>query len=309
MRRRQRVWTTAIGLVVLALAACGGPGPGEQEPAAGTRTVSHAMGTTEVPASPSRVVVLETGELDAVLALGITPVGATSAFADGTLPTYLAERTQDVEIVGTIAEPNLEAIAALQPDLILSNKLSHEDIYTDLSGIAATVFAESVGVAWKDTVRTVGEALGRPTDAERILADYLAKAQQTGQAFGDPAETSVSMVRFTSDQIRLYGEGSFIGTILSDAGFSRPPSQQIDETLMEVSREQLGLADADLLFYSSFGPEGAEAAASVFAGPLWRQLPVVAAGRAHQVSDDIWYLGIGPVAANLVLDELRQYAR
>lgn len=75
------------------------------------------------------MVVLDTGELDAVVALGITPVGAVSAFPDAGLQGYLADRTADTQVVGTIAEPNLEAIATLDPDLILSNEVRHPDIY------------------------------------------------------------------------------------------------------------------------------------------------------------------------------------
>jgi ABC-type Fe3+-hydroxamate transport system substrate-binding protein len=128
--------------IALILTACGGTAePGKTTPsddAAFPRTVEHAMGQTEIPQQPERVVVLDTGELDTALSLGVTPVGAvTTAVSDGFL-SYLAEDAADVEVVGTIAEPNLEAIAALRPDLILSNRTRHEDLYDELSQIAPT---------------------------------------------------------------------------------------------------------------------------------------------------------------------------
>ena len=301
------VATAVVAVVAMAASACGGTTTQAEAPAA-TRTVVHAMGTTEVGAAPTRVVVLDTGELDSVLALGVTPVGAVEATATAGLQAYLGERTRDVQVVGTIAEPNLEAIAALRPDLILSNKVRHEDIYDSLSGIAPTVFAERVGVAWKENLRIAGEALGRSADAERILADHQTAAQEIGRRFGDPAATAVSMVRFIPGSIRLYGTGSFIGTILADAGFARPAVQQVDTTFVEVAPEQVGQAEGDLVFYAAFGDQGAADLAAVTAGPLWQSLPAVTGGRAHQVSDDLWYLGIGPIAAGLVLDELATYA-
>jgi iron complex transport system substrate-binding protein len=307
--RRAAVGLVAVGLA-LGLAACGGaaaPAP-EDAAAAETRTVAHAMGTTEISGTPERVVVLDTGELDSVLALGSTPVGAVGAAIDSGLPSYLGDRTEGVQIVGTIAEPNLEAIAALQPDLILSNKVRHADIYATLSEIAPTVFAADVGDSWKENFRLAGEALGMPEEADRILSDYLRTAEETGARFGDPAATTVSMVRFLGGSIRLYGEGSFIGTILADAGFARPPVQQVDETFVEVSREQIGQADADVIFYAGYQSAGAEGLTAVTAGPLWQGIPAVAEGRAHEVSDDLWYLGIGPLAAGMVLDELGGYA-
>lgn len=299
------------GLVVVlllgvALAGCAAPpSPAADGP---VRTVVHAMGSAEVTGSPQRVVVLDTGELDAVLALGITPVGAVTAGPDTGFPSYLGDRVAGVEQVGTIADPNLEAIAALQPDLILSSKVRHEDIYGALSAIAPTVFAESVGVVWKDNLRLAGEALGRPADADRLLDELRTRAQEVGARFGDPAATTVSMVRFMPRSPRLYAAGSFIGTLLADAGLARPPGQQVAETFVEVSPEQIGVADADLVLYGAYLSAGADAQAAVLAGPLWSTLPAVVAGRAHAVADDLWYLGIGPIAAGAVLDELAGYA-
>lgn len=312
MPRQRRLLPALIGLVVLLASACGSESdsaPGAESGAAdATRTVEHAMGTTEVTDTPQRVVVLDTGELDSALALGVTPVGAVRADATSGLQSYLAERTQGVTVVGTVAEPNLEAIAALQPDLILSNKVRHEALYGQLSQIAPTVFAEKVGVSWKENFQLAAEALGKQAEAQRVLHAYGQKAKQVGQAFGDPSQLQVSMVRFMSGSIRLYGRGSFIGTVLQDAGFARPASQQIDKTFVEVSPEQINQAEGDILFYATYGDPAQTDQAAVTAGPLWQRLNVASAGQVHEVSDDLWYLGIGPLAADLILTDLQKYA-
>jgi iron complex transport system substrate-binding protein len=305
-----------IALLVLLgvplLGACGAAGTDRDgagsTPDDTTRVIHHATGDTTITGRPQRVVVLDTGELDSVLALGVTPVAAVRADATSGLPSYLAGRASDVAVAGTIGEPDLEAIAALQPDLILSNKVRHEDLYDRLSGIAPTVFAEKVGVAWQENFRLAAEALGQQAKAQRILAEYADKAKRTGQAFGDPAALQVSMVRFLPGSIRLYGQGSFIGTILADAGFARPPAQRVDKTFVEVSPEQLGQANGDLLFYAAYGSTGKAEQDQLTAGPLWQRLSAVSGGRAHEVSDDLWYVGIGPIAADLVLDDLQWYA-
>jgi iron complex transport system substrate-binding protein len=66
MSRRRPLRTVLAGLLVLAVSACGErpTETGEAAPAGETRTVTHAMGTTEVTGTPGRVVVLDTGELD-----------------------------------------------------------------------------------------------------------------------------------------------------------------------------------------------------------------------------------------------------
>ncbi|MGH3885714.1 MAG: ABC transporter substrate-binding protein [Pseudonocardiaceae bacterium] len=312
MRRPRRLIVVLFALVALIATGCGGSGVNRGDPPTGAgsaaRIVQHAMGSTEITGEPERVVVLDTGELDSVLALGVTPVGAVRTDATSGLQSYLADRVQDVTMVGSNNEPNLEAIAALRPDLILSSKLRHEALYDKFSGIAPTVFAERYGVTWKENLLLAGDALGKREEAERILADYEQKAKQVGQQFGDPGALAVSMVRFYPANIRLYGEGSFIGTILRDAGFARPQSQQVDKTFVEVSAEQVAQADGDVLFYSAYGSTGKDAQGKVTANPLWQRLGAVSGGRAHEVSDDLWYLGIGPIAADLVLDDMKGFA-
>ncbi len=312
MRQPRQLTVVLFALVALVVSGCGGSGAGPGAAGAtpsgadtAPRIVQHAMGSTEITGKPKRVVVLDTGELDSVLALGVTPVGAVRADATSGLQSYLADRARNVQLVGTINDPNLEAIAALRPDLILSNKVRHEALYDKFSGIAPTVFAEKVGVVWKENFLLAGDALGKREEAERILAQYQQKAKQVGQQFGDPGALAVSMLRFTPTNIRLYGQGSFIGTILRDAGFARPQSQQVDKTFVEISQEQFSQADGDVLFYSTLG----EAQQDKFtASPLWQRLGAVSGGRAHEVPDDLWYLGIGPIAADLVLDDMKGYA-
>jgi iron complex transport system substrate-binding protein len=300
-------------LAVLVLAGCGGTEPeAGAAPAEGTRTVEHAMGEASIPGTPERVVVLDTGELDATLALGVTPVGAVRTAVSDELPGFVSAAgadPADIAHVGTIAEPDLEAIAALEPDLVLSNAVRHADIHDQLAGIAPTVFAEAVGESWQENLLLVGEALGRAQQAQTLLDEYTARAEEVGALYGDPAATEVSVARFLDGTlVRLYGEGSFIGSVLADVGFARPEVQRTAETFVEVSPEQVTQADGDLLFHGAYGQEGATAAAQVTAGPLWQSIPAVAQGRAVAVDDDRWFLGLGPLGAGLVLDDLERHA-
>ena len=315
MRKTWATLTVASGLV---LAGCGSTDEGTTAAAPSTaadevRTVEHAAGRTEISGTPERVVVLDTGELDAVLALGVTPVGAVRTGVSDELPAYIEDAGVDpaeIENVGTIAEPALEEIAALDPDLILSNSVRHAEIYEQLSAIAPTVFAEAIGETWEDNLRLAGEALGRSDDAEQLLADYEERAAEVGALYGDPAATEVSMVRFLDGSaVRLYGEGSFIGDVLRDVGFARPEIQRTAETFVEVSPEQIDQADGDLVFHASYGDEGRTAAGQITTGGLWQGLSAVQQGRAFEVSDDRWFLAIGPLGAGLVLDDLERFAQ
>jgi iron complex transport system substrate-binding protein len=307
--RRLRLAALVVA-AALPLTACGGTEEENADQSAGTadgafpRTVEHAMGSTEIPEQPERVVVLDTGELDTALALGVTPVGAvTTDVATGFL-SYLQDAAADVEQVGTIGEPNLEAIAALEPDLILSNKVRHEDLYEQLSQIAPTVFADFVGVTWKENLVLAAEALGLEEKAETALDEYEQDAAALGEELGDIG--TVSAMRFVQGAIRVYRPESFIGTVLADIGLEQAELPEGDvATFAELSPEQLTLADADVVLYSSYGDPGDSGEQAVVAGPLWPRLTAVQQGRAYAVEDDIFYTGIGLTAAGLQLEELR----
>lgn len=293
-------------LIALALLALAGAAFAQADAATcDGRLIEHAMGTSCVPLEPQRVVVLDTGELDSALALGVKPVGAVSAFADGGFPEYLGERTEGIELVGTIAEPNLEAILALHPDLILSSRLRHEAIYDQLSQIAPTVFTETVGVVWKENLLANGESLGKRDAAEALLAGYDARLAELRAALGELP--TVSIVRFLPGQVRIYLSESFIGTIIEDAGLPRPVSQQAEEFALYVDREGIVLMDADVMFVTTYGPAEATGFEQFRNDPLWQALGVVREGEVHFVPDAYWMLGIGPIAADLVVDDLFTY--
>ncbi|RZU30561.1 ABC transporter substrate-binding protein [Blastococcus saxobsidens] len=274
--------------------------------AAFPRTVEHAMGSTEIPAEPERVVVLDTGELDSALALGVTPVGAVTTDVSEQFLSYLAEDAEGIDVVGTIAEPDLEAIAALQPDLILSNSVRHEDIYDQLAQIAPTVFAADLGDTWKENFLLDAEALGKEEEAEELLGDYEQQAAELGEAIGDAGATTISPLRFVGGPIRAYQPQSFIGTVLADIGLDlvELPGGE-GATFAELGEEQLTQANGDVVLYSSYGSADESGEAAVVAGPLWSRLPAVQNGRAYAVDDDVFYTGIGLRAATLQLEQLR----
>jgi iron complex transport system substrate-binding protein len=199
----------------------------DAQPGVFPRTVKHALGETKLEKKPERVVVLDSGELDDVLALGITPVGMATNSGQTGVPSYLADKAHGIKTVGNVSELNIEAIAALKPDLILGSKLRANDLYAELSAIAPTVFSIRPGFPWKEDFLLVSEALGEETKATAVLNDYQKRATEVkGRISGSP---TISLVRFRPGEIRLYGNLSFIGVILKDIGLPRPKVQDVQD--------------------------------------------------------------------------------
>ncbi|MGW7468354.1 ABC transporter substrate-binding protein [Streptomyces xantholiticus] len=270
------------------------------------RTVTHALGKTEIKAAPKRVVVLDVGELDNVASLGVRPVGYAPTEGDDGIPEYLKKTAGSPKSVGTINSLNLEAIAALKPDLILGSQLRANDKYKELSRIAPTVFSLRPGFTWKENYLLNAAALDRTAEAEAKLAAYEKKAKQLGADLGEKKPT-VTMLRYMPGKIRLYAQASFIGTILRDAGVPRPENQQIDDLAAEISPEKMDEADADWIFTGVYGDPSKTQRDTAESNPLWKDLGAVKAGQAKDVPDETWYLGLGVTAADEVLDDLRGF--
>jgi iron complex transport system substrate-binding protein len=272
------------------------------------REVTHFGGTTTIPAEPQRVVVISTGQLDGVLSLGVTPVGSTTAAGADLVPDYLTSAFPDADLttvapVGRRTEPDLEAIAALEPDLVLVNTVGAESVGAALAGIAPTVVTEGTGVNWQQDLLLVAAALGRTDRADQLLRGLLDDAAEVGAGF---AEQTVSVVRVGTDRTRIWGTGSFVGSLLAAGDVARPAAQQFTDTSQDLSDEQLQLAAGDRLFYGV--QAGAEGAAAL-SNPLWTALPPIADGTAVQVDDEAWFLNAGPAAARVVLDQLAAAAQ
>ncbi|WP_338696006.1 iron-siderophore ABC transporter substrate-binding protein [Streptomyces sp. Q6] len=272
------------------------------------RTVTHALGKTELKKKPQRVVVLDVGELDNVVSLGIKPVGYAPTEGDEGIPSYLKKDAGSPKNVGTINALNMEAIANLHPDLILGSELRAAKLYPQLSKIAPTVFSIRPGFTWKENYLLNASALDEKPKAEANLATYEKNVKQLGadvkKANGGTAPT-VTMLRYMPDRIRLYAKASFIGTILDDAGIPRPKNQRIDDLATEISPEKIDSADADWIFTGVYGDAKKTQRASAEDNPLWNKLGAVKNGRAKDVPDETWYLGLGVTAAGEVLKDLR----
>jgi len=271
------------------------------------RLVEHAAGTSCVPETPTRVIALETGEVDSAVALGIAPVGAGSWLAaNDPWPDYLEAALENTTYLGLSDAPNLEAIVALEPDLILGSVLRHGDLYEQLSQIAPTVLTETVGVVWKENLLLHGEALGKEDEAQALLDAYEARTAASREALGEtPPE--VSVVRFLPGEIRLYQKASFIGTVLEDLGLPRPPSQDVDDFAANITEEGVPEIGGDVIFTSVYGPQEETDYRTVTEGPLWRSLEAVRSGKVYRVPEGHWMLGIGILAANRVIDDLEGY--
>jgi iron complex transport system substrate-binding protein len=302
--RENRIALPTLALcAVLALAGCSASAddPESDGGSGETHAVEHARGTTDVSVDPQRVVTLEPVELDTAVALGRVPVGSTVLDEASGVPAYLAEAGPDaaaveaIESVGTVAEPDLERIAALRPDLILGTESRHGALYDKLSAIAPTVFMATQEDAWQDNVGLVAEALGDAEGADRLLGEYDARCAEVAAEHETVGRTA-QLVRPRDGLLTLYGPASFAGSTLECAGFATPERDWEDSISVDLSPELAAEAGADLVVVTAVDPDDPAAVPSALSGTAFPEV--------RAVDQSFWITGVGPLGGQVVLDDL-----
>ncbi|MBU5348095.1 ABC transporter substrate-binding protein [Paenibacillus lautus] len=274
--------------------------------------VTHAMGTETIKGTPQKVVVLTNEGTEALLALGVKPVGAVRSWTGDPWYPHIKDQMEGVTVVGEESQPNIELIAGLQPDLIIGNKMRQEKVYEQLKAIAPTVFAEDLRGEWQNNFELYAKALNKVSEGEELLAAYDKRIQDFKEKAGSKLDETVSVVRFMAGKTRVYHTNTFSGVIFDKIGIARNDMTKNakDDFVDEITKERLPEVEADRLFYFTYetGDGGANQTEQEWINdPLWKNLNVVKNGQAHKVDDAIWNTAGGILAANLMIDQLQEF--
>lgn len=194
-------------------AAAADPGP-PTRPAHNAAGVSPEM--VQVPAEAQRIVVLSGDQLDALCALGLQSriVAAALPNSSSSQPSYLGTTVHDLPGVGTRSAPDLRAIAAAHPDLILGSQGLTPQLYPQLAAIAPTVFTAAPGADWENNLRGVGAATARIAAVDALITGFAEHATQVGTKH-DATHFQASIVQLTANTMRVYGANNFPASVLS----------------------------------------------------------------------------------------------
>jgi iron complex transport system substrate-binding protein len=276
----------AIAVAALALTACSGGSAPSDEGSSNTGASSEAFPVT---------VSTEWGDAETALALGVQPVGASdwlSFGGEGVGPWAEGLYDDAPEIIETL-EPSYEAIAALEPDLILDTKSSgDQERYDKLSSIATTVGVPEGKTSYLTTMDEqmdlVSSALGLKEKGDELLAEVDATYEEAAAAHPGWEGLTVSAATKTSEGWGAYVEGSERVSFLERLGFVQSPEiaalpANSSGFSVDISSEQLDLLDADLIVaFPIFIPTE-----EITGDPLFAAIPAVAAGHSVVIDGDI----------------------
>jgi iron complex transport system substrate-binding protein len=327
---------TLLALIVLALllAACGGgqqqtngeeasPTATAEEDATATEAASEAAAETE-PAGvsftdgegvtvefdqPITDIVCLTGAcVDILVELGLEPAGVLGPRLVTAEDYYGAAGEQIPAIPGSFTEPDLEAIAALDPDLVIGLAGFQSQGRERLETVAPFV---AMSAASPQTVYDNLRGIGALTGTEDAAEEAVAATEEKIAAYAERSPRDVTVLHMVGfgTEFSISPQGSLYGSVLSevfDYPWQVPSGAEADvtgnvpyslEEILAVNPEWLFVADLDAAFGG--GPFTAQFADN----PVWNQIAAVQQNQVELVDTGIWINYRGTRALRLMLDQ------
>ncbi|MEM8529509.1 MAG: ABC transporter substrate-binding protein [Chloroflexota bacterium] len=224
-------------------------------------TITHDRGETTLEQPAERVVVMSEEFIELAIALDLAPVGVGPWRNEPTGETFTTLPHIEQPIPGEPvylngSEPSMEAILALQPDLILHHASAADaetDLYESFSQIAPTLAYFGADVdGWKSAIQGLGVATGYSTRAEEVISDYDERVAELHAEMTPVVERvpEVTLLIGNADTLGIFDERMALGGLVETLGFtlSIPDSVEMPEAgYSPISPEILSEITADTI--------------------------------------------------------------
>lgn len=259
----KRISVLLLGLLMLAT-ACGGDNATSTE-SASQRIVSISPTATEI----------------------LFAVGAGDQVVAVDQFSYFPPEAPVTDLDGF--SPNVEAIVAFEPDLVLMQ--SAGDLKAGLEALGISVIVQSAATSIEDTyaqITQMGEVTGHQEDARALVAQLQAEIESL--VSDAPDASSISYFHELDPTLYSVTSSTFVGAVydLFDLENVADPADADGSAFgyPQLSDEYLVDADPDLIFLAdTLCCE--QTAESVAARPAWDQLSAVHNGNIIELNDDI----------------------
>lgn len=258
-------------------------------------TIKHELGETTIKKNPEKVVVFDFGVLDTLDELGVEVAGLPQS----NIPSYLSKyEDEKYANLGSLKEPDFEAIHALKPDVIfISGRQS--GMYKELSEIAPTIY---VGVdttkymeSFKGNMNMVAEIFGKEEEMKAELAEI--DAQIT--AIKEKTSTNdgkALIVLGNEGKVSAYGKSSRFGIIHDVFGFKAADENlEISTHGQSITFEYILETNPDTLFVidRDAAVGGDASAKDSIENELVKKTNAYKNGKIFYLDPDYWYLSGG----------------
>ncbi|WP_174688401.1 siderophore ABC transporter substrate-binding protein [Chryseomicrobium excrementi] len=272
-------------------------------------TLNHELGETVLEEKPETVVVFDFGILDALSKLDVEVAGVPQA----AIPPYLEEYAgSEYTNVGSLKEPDFEAIHAMQPDLIIISA-RQADLYPEFEEIAPTVYMGLDTLDYMNSFETNMTLLGELFGKEQEMATELQAVKEEVATIAkdlESVEGKTSFVMVNEGKVSAFGPGSRFGTVFDVFGYNAADENlEVSTHGQSVSFEYLAETNPDILFVldrSMAFEEGAYANTD-FENELVQKTNAYKNGKIIYVDPSAWYLaGGGLDSMRIMIEDMKK---
>ncbi|MEH7113110.1 siderophore ABC transporter substrate-binding protein [Neobacillus niacini] len=307
-------WSFLVVMVamILMLAACGGAKEESKTESTGSKTASeekltieHKYGEAVIDKNPEKVVVFDFGILDTLDELGVEVTGVPQT----TIPAYL-EKYADKKYtnVGSLKEPDFEAIHAMQPDVIFISTRQAE-LYEQFAEIAPTVYVEldytKYMESFEKNMNLVGEIFDKKEEVASSVEEIKASVEKLNKE-ASALDKKALIVLANEGKVSAYGPSSRFGVIHDVFGFGAADEKiEVSTHGQSITMEYIMETNPDVLFVidrnSAVGGEaGAE---KVIENELVKKTTAFKENKIIYLDPDAWYLSGGGLQSVKMMTE------
>lgn len=244
-----------------------------------------------------RLVVLDWGLVETLLAIGVIPAGVAEieGYHDNVVEPRIPAEVPDV---GLRLTPNLEWLQQLAPDYILinSSQESQREILERIAPVRAFTIYNDTGTPWQHAIeatRQLGELCHRKDAAAQLISGAAETLRRA--ASGHATDLTVFLIRFFDDRhIGVYGQRSLFQDVLTAMKINNGWQRETDYWGISVAGlDSLAPATGAQILY--FTPLPASMPHGLADNALWQALPAVQAGHSAPLPA-FWGFGMLPSA-------------
>ena len=274
-----------------------------------TLKIEHSSGVTEVEKNPKTVLVYDFGMLETLDMLGVPVAGVPGSAVPPSLEKYKADSYAKI---GTLFEPDFEAINAAEPNLVIVGGRSQAK-YAEVAKLAPTIDLTSDDNDLIGSVKKNAEILGQIFGKDAEIKASIAKLDASIEALrGLAAEKGTGLILLTTGgKISAYGKGSRFGALHDVFGIKpADPALQVATHGQAVSYEYILETNPDWIFVvdrdAAIGQQ-AQPAAALLDNELVRQTKAWKDGHVVYLDSAKLYLtASGLKSQQDIVDQLTQ---
>lgn len=265
-------------------------------------TVQDEHGTVTFERTPQRIVVLELSFADALAAVDVSPVGIADDNDPSRILPEVRAHLKPWQSVGTRAQPSLEAISALHPDLIIADSSRHRGIYGALRQIAPVLLLKSRNETYQENLHSaaiIGKVIGQETAMTQRLALHHQRMADFARQL--PAGANVLFGTSREQQFTLHSRDTYTGSVLVALGLTVP--QAINGAPMAtINLEQLLAINPQWLLVAHYRAESI--VRKWQQDPLWQMLQAQQQHQVVAVDSNSWARMRGIFAAERIASDM-----